>query len=98
MTRQYLPCKDNPGNVISIVVFKPQGPRRAYAAAQEGRVDRRPDGTIRWFETTLGEDRFHSVDLTGNNTKKNRERALAALLSDLIDMGWVESGSSVEVS
>ena len=94
MSKTYIPCLDRPANVFSLSVYKPQG-RPAYAVAQEGRVTNHGGG-IQGFEMQLfGDDRSHRVLLNGNNTAKNRASALALLLSEIENMGWVDKGHSV---
>lgn len=97
MTDTTLNCLDRPANVFVLSVYKPQG-RPAYASAVEGRnkVETYQGREYRSFETTLfGDDRRHAVPLAGNNTAKNRAKALSILLADLEDRGWIAKGESV---
>lgn len=96
MTKTTVNSLDRPANVFVLDVYKPQG-RPAYASAVEGRVTYSDyDGRkIESFETMLfGDDRRHAVPLAGNNTAKNRAKALSVLVSELEDRGWIAKGES----
>lgn len=85
----FIPSLITPGKHFTVGVYKPQG-RPAYATTTE--VDVHPDGS--GFGYILHEARMHRVALAGNNTPKNRERAIAALMSDLIDRGWIDKADA----
>lgn len=85
----YLPAKDAPGKEFKVYVYKPAG-RPAYAAAVEGKMEN-------GFFTTILFDpsyRQHRVDLGGTNTLKNRQRAVHALLDDMVERGWIDAGDA----
>lgn len=85
MSRTFIPSLITPGKHFTVYVYKPQG-RPAYASTTEVTVD--ADGKS--YEYVLGEALMHKVNLPGRNTPKNREVAVAALMSDMIDKGWID--------
>lgn len=84
-----IPCTDRPANTIRLSVYKPTG-RPAYVSVIEGRVSTNNSGGWSSFETQLfGDDRTLNVPLNGNNTAKNRTKALAVALDKLKELGWI---------
>lgn len=93
--KQFIPCLDNPANVFSVSVYKPQrGP--AVVTATEGRVNHRDTGFTS-FETELfGKDRHLRCTLDGNNTKGNRIKAMQTLVNELAARGWVSNKDAAD--
>lgn len=79
---KFIPSLISPGRHFLVDVYKPQG-RPAVMTASEVTV------TAHGFTTIPTEDRRHRIPLGGNNTAKNRERAAAVMLADLVEKGWI---------
>lgn len=85
---QYIPST-KPGYTWSIYTHKPDG-RPGYAYAQEGKVERREDGSVSSFETVIFQDRTARVDIPGRFTVKNRNNALRALFDKLAEAKCID--------
>lgn len=94
MAKKLIPSLITPGKHFSVYVHKPQG-RPAYAMATEGTAGLRDDGSVRSFEYELPGARQHSVNLNGNNTKRNRIEAIGQLLTEMAHQGWIAHDDAI---
>lgn len=75
----------------SISVYKPSR-GQAVAMATEGVREEPGEGrTFGSFTTRLFQDRFLKVELQGNNTKGNRQRALLELRQQMMEAKMIDA-------
>lgn len=80
-SKTYIPSTTE-GKTWSVFVHKPQG-RPAYASAIEG--ESKDEGGFHSFSFMMFQARQYTVHLEGNNTAKNRAKALHTLRTQMVD-------------